>query len=169
MHFFYVLFFPICFHIMKFVNTKLIALFLKLHLGTNIIISPEIGTSSIDWAQMSRFYLKTERESSLRNVVFWKINRTVFLDKDKTMDNVHKHIICTNVPSLQILDLIYCTWVFSVCGILIFYNFGWQTGMQKISEFSNGKHVHNIICSSSRIKPTVYSTTLLSHAVRILE
>jgi hypothetical protein len=32
--------------------------------------SPEIGTSSIDWAQKSRFYLKTGTESSLRNVVF---------------------------------------------------------------------------------------------------
>jgi hypothetical protein len=31
---------------------------------------PEIGTSSIDWAQQSRFYLKTETESSIRNVVF---------------------------------------------------------------------------------------------------
>jgi hypothetical protein len=30
----------------------------------------EIGTSSIDCAQLSRFYVKTERESSLRNVVF---------------------------------------------------------------------------------------------------
>jgi hypothetical protein len=37
-----------------------------------------IGTSSIDWTQLSRSYLKTEKESSLRNVVFWKINRTVF-------------------------------------------------------------------------------------------
>jgi hypothetical protein len=56
---------------------------------------PEIGSSSIDWAQLSRFYLKTETESSLRNVVFWKINRTVFLDKDKIMDNVQKHNTCT--------------------------------------------------------------------------
>jgi hypothetical protein len=39
--------------------------------------SPEIGTSSIDWVQQSTFCLKTETESSLRNVVFWKINRTV--------------------------------------------------------------------------------------------
>jgi hypothetical protein len=60
-------------------------------------ICPEIGASSIDWAKLSRFYLKTE--SSLRNVVFWKINRTVFLDKDRTMDSVQKHNICTNVPS----------------------------------------------------------------------
>jgi hypothetical protein len=30
----------------------------------------DIETSSIDWAQLIRFYLKTERESSLRNVVF---------------------------------------------------------------------------------------------------
>jgi hypothetical protein len=26
---------------------------------------PEIGTSSINWAQLNRFYLKTETESSL--------------------------------------------------------------------------------------------------------
>jgi hypothetical protein len=30
---------------------------------------PEIQTKSIDLAQLSRFYLKTETESSLRNVV----------------------------------------------------------------------------------------------------
>jgi hypothetical protein len=32
-------------------------------------LSPEIGTSSIDWSQQSRFYLKTETDFSLRNVV----------------------------------------------------------------------------------------------------
>jgi hypothetical protein len=31
---------------------------------------PEMGTSSIDWAQLSRFHLKTETECSFRNVVF---------------------------------------------------------------------------------------------------
>jgi hypothetical protein len=46
----------------------------------------------------SPYLLKTETESSLRNVVFLKINRTVL---DKTMDNVKKHNICTNVPSSQ--------------------------------------------------------------------
>jgi hypothetical protein len=30
---------------------------------------PEMGTSSIDLAQLSRFYLKTETESSFRNAV----------------------------------------------------------------------------------------------------
>jgi hypothetical protein len=54
---------------------------------------PEIGTSSIDWAQLSRFYLKTETESSLRNVVF--------LHKGRTMDNGQQHNICTNAPSEQ--------------------------------------------------------------------
>jgi hypothetical protein len=39
---------------------------------------PEKGTSSIDWAQLSKFYLKAETESSLRNVVFSKINGMVF-------------------------------------------------------------------------------------------
>jgi hypothetical protein len=57
-------------------------------------IGPEIGTSSIDWAQLSRFCLKTETESSFRNAVFWNINRMVFLNRDKTMDNVQKHNIC---------------------------------------------------------------------------
>jgi hypothetical protein len=28
------------------------------------------GTISIDWAQLSRFYLMTETKSSLRNIVF---------------------------------------------------------------------------------------------------
>jgi hypothetical protein len=50
-----------------------------------------IGTSSIDWDQPSRSYLKTETESSLHNVVFWKINRMVF--KDKMMDNVQKQYL----------------------------------------------------------------------------
>jgi hypothetical protein len=62
---------------------------------------PVMGTSSIDWAQLSMFYLKTETEPSLRNLAFWKINRAVFLDKDRTMDNVQQHNICTNVPSSQ--------------------------------------------------------------------
>jgi hypothetical protein len=31
---------------------------------------PETGTGSIDWAQLSKFHLKTEIESSLRNIVF---------------------------------------------------------------------------------------------------
>jgi hypothetical protein len=64
-------------------------------------LRPKIWTSSIDWAQLNRFYLKTVTESSLRNVAFWKINRTVFWDKDRTMDNVQQHNICTNVPLSQ--------------------------------------------------------------------
>jgi hypothetical protein len=57
--------------------------------------SVPVGSSSIDWAQLSRFYPKTETESSLWNVVFWNINVTVFLDKDRTMDSAQKHNICT--------------------------------------------------------------------------
>jgi hypothetical protein len=62
---------------------------------------PEIRTSSIDWAQLSRLHLKTEAESSLLNVVFWKTNRSVFLGKDRMMNNVQKHNICSNVSSLH--------------------------------------------------------------------
>jgi hypothetical protein len=42
---------------------------------------PEIGTSSIVWATLSRLHLKMERQSSLRNVV---------LSKNRTMDIVQK-------------------------------------------------------------------------------
>jgi hypothetical protein len=57
---------------------------------------PEIGIIFVDWAQLSSFYLKTETESSLWKVVFWKINRTAILDKDRTMDNVQEHNIFEN-------------------------------------------------------------------------
>jgi hypothetical protein len=51
----------------------------------------QLGTNSIDWAKLSRLYLKTETESSLRNLVFWKINRTIFLDENRMMHNAQKH------------------------------------------------------------------------------
>jgi hypothetical protein len=71
--------------------------------------------SPVDLAQLSRLYLKQETESSLRNVSFLKINRTMFLDNDRTMDNVqnsivvviyHRHIL---LYVIGILHLIYCT------------------------------------------------------------
>jgi hypothetical protein len=54
---------------------------------------PEIRTSYIDSAQLSRFYLKMATECTLRNAVF--------LNKNRTMDNVQKHNICINVSSSQ--------------------------------------------------------------------
>jgi hypothetical protein len=46
-----------------------------------------------------------ETESSLRNVVSWKINRAMFLDKDRTMDNVQKlnirNIFCCKVTAIK--------------------------------------------------------------------
>jgi hypothetical protein len=49
----------------------------------------ETGTRSNDWDQLSRFYLKTETESSLQNAVLKNKH-------DAMMDNVQKHNICTN-------------------------------------------------------------------------
>jgi hypothetical protein len=77
----------------------------RLTVGRNITLRlrytcPEIGTSSIDWAQLSRFHLKTEWESSLRNVVL-KYKQEGVLDKNKAMDNVQKHNICSNLESSQ--------------------------------------------------------------------
>jgi hypothetical protein len=43
--------------------------------------SPETETSSVFWAVQSKSHLRTETESSLRNVVFWI--------KDRTINNVH--------------------------------------------------------------------------------
>jgi hypothetical protein len=57
------------------------------------LLYPEIGISSIDLAQLSRFYLKTETESNIRNIVF--------LNKNRKMFNVQKHNICINVPWSQ--------------------------------------------------------------------
>jgi hypothetical protein len=42
----------------------------------------EIGISSINWAQLSRFYLKTETECSLQNVVFLNINRMMDMSRN---------------------------------------------------------------------------------------
>jgi hypothetical protein len=92
-------------------NSRCIGLDSIEHNSTNIMFlhiihrpvylkTPSCCSSSIDWAQLSRFYLEMETESSLRNV-FWKINRTEFLDKDRTIANVQKHNIYTNIPSSQ--------------------------------------------------------------------
>jgi hypothetical protein len=63
-------------------------------------ISLEIGISSIDRSQLNRSHLKTETESSLRNVVFE--NKQNSFNKDRTMDNAPKHNIyaekITNSP-----------------------------------------------------------------------
>jgi hypothetical protein len=56
-----------------------------------------------DWAQMSRFYLKMETESSFHNVGFCNINIKVFLNKDRMMDNVQKRNICTTLIICKIL------------------------------------------------------------------
>jgi hypothetical protein len=70
-----------------------------------------MGTSSIDWAQLSRLYLKAETRSSLRNVVLTQ--------KNKTMDNallvgfillvllrkpyMHSSPLCSTFPALPTL------------------------------------------------------------------
>jgi hypothetical protein len=66
----------------------------------------QIGTSSIDWDQLSRFYLKMETESSLRNVVFWNINRTVFLIKTAWLIKFRNIIIVLMYHHHKLLDLI---------------------------------------------------------------
>jgi hypothetical protein len=67
-------------------------------------------TSSNDWAQLSRFHLKVETESSLRNVVFEiKTGRSIIViiwhrqemltvqNKNRTMDNTQKDNNCMSV------------------------------------------------------------------------
>jgi hypothetical protein len=62
---------------------------------------PAIGTSSIVWAQLSTFYLTTETESSLRNVVFCNISRTVFLD------NTGRWIMSRNIIFVVVSSSLY--------------------------------------------------------------
>jgi hypothetical protein len=52
-----------------------------------------IGTSCIDWAKLGRFYLNTDTEFSLRNVVL-KYKQAGVLDKNRAMKNIQKHNIC---------------------------------------------------------------------------
>jgi hypothetical protein len=56
----------------------------------------EFVLQSGDWTQLSTFHMKTETQSSLRNV----------LNKNRTMDNVQKHNNCINIASSQTLRLI---------------------------------------------------------------
>jgi hypothetical protein len=78
--------------------------------------SPEIWTSSIDWAQLSRFYLKTEIESGLWNAAFWKINRTVFLIKTGRWIMSRNIILVLMYHRHKLLDLVYNFWFSRVQG-----------------------------------------------------
>jgi hypothetical protein len=60
---------------------------------------PEIGTGTVDWAKLSRFYLKTETESQSSKCCVFKYKEEGVLNEDRAMDNVQKHNISTNVPS----------------------------------------------------------------------
>jgi hypothetical protein len=71
-------------------------------------VYPYLRTSSIDWAQLSRFYLKTEREFSLRNVVFGKINRIVFYIKTRRWI-MSKNIIFVLINQFHLLKYFRAT------------------------------------------------------------
>jgi hypothetical protein len=65
-----------------------------------------MGTGYIDWAQISRFYRRTETDSSTRNVGF--------LNENRKMGNAQKHI-CNNIPvhiNVKLLNTL------TECGIL---------------------------------------------------
>jgi hypothetical protein len=78
-------------------------LYFKTHSFGDWILSPEIGTSSIDWGQLTKFHLKMETESSLRNVVFLKINRTVFQIKTGGWI-MSRNIIFVMISSLRVIS-----------------------------------------------------------------
>jgi hypothetical protein len=115
-------------------NTSLILLCLLLYSGnswinyiyTNImfldiirlpvLVGPDVGTSSVDWTQMSRFYLKTETESSLRNVVFCDINRTMNISRNTIvvlMYHRHKLLHLMNYIWLSSKEIRWCATQFS--------------------------------------------------------
>jgi hypothetical protein len=100
--------------------------------------SPGIGISSIDWAQVNRFYLKTETESSLRNVIFWNINRTMFLDKNRTLDNVQKQNICNMTVLLNFRLLPSSSWILE-CLIILLWSWRRHVPPKRLLT-SNGLH-----------------------------
>jgi hypothetical protein len=51
------------------IRNKFFILYYTVNLGAGVKC-PEIGISSIDWAQQSRFCLRTGTEPSFQNVVF---------------------------------------------------------------------------------------------------
>jgi hypothetical protein len=77
---------------------------MKHTLCTNIMFLGHYPSSCLYLKILSCLFFKTQ---IFGDIVFWKIKRTVFLDKDRTMDNIQKYNICTNVPSAQTLNLIY--------------------------------------------------------------
>jgi hypothetical protein len=95
--------------------------FLKSHniSETGFCVRPqEIRASSIYWIQLSRFYLRTETESSLRNVVFFfKWTRRWIMSKNIILVIIyHRHkrlnliYICNNdiySDSYLVLGFIY--------------------------------------------------------------
>jgi hypothetical protein len=58
-----------------------------------LVLGPEIGTNSIDWAQLSRFHLKTETESSHVS------------NKNRTMDLSRNTITVLTYNRQKLLDL----------------------------------------------------------------
>jgi hypothetical protein len=58
---------------------------------------PELETTSIDWAQMSRFLPEDGRRFQSPKRVLKNKHGAVFLDKDRTMEKVQKYNIYTTV------------------------------------------------------------------------
>jgi hypothetical protein len=64
-----------------------------------LIALGEIGTRSINWAQHSRFYLKMDTDSSLRNVMFLIELRWCIMPRKFA---ILKYTIVTNLPSILV-------------------------------------------------------------------
>jgi hypothetical protein len=69
---------------------------------------PEIETNSVDWAKLSIFHLKTEKESNLRNV---------FQIKERTMDNAVIVTLAYCRHNAMVLTMVYNTQNFRVPGL----------------------------------------------------
>jgi hypothetical protein len=72
----------ICIKLLRFCTLSMVLFLFKTRIS---------ATSPIDWAQLSRFHLKTESESSPRKVVCF--------NKNRAMVYVQKHDNCVNIPS----------------------------------------------------------------------
>jgi hypothetical protein len=71
-----------------------------LYISTHTILEPtENHTSNARVPSTNIMFL--DWMNPVSEMLFWKMKWTVFLNKDREMDNVQKHNICTNVPLPQ--------------------------------------------------------------------
>jgi hypothetical protein len=124
-------------------------------------ISLEIGTSSIDWTQLSRFYRNTETKSSLQNIAFLNKEKERYLDKNRMMNNFQKHNIFINVSSSQTFRPDGLLFNLLRMGLLkpnlaLRQNLKWQFQILTEQDYKKNTYYHCLFMNLNKIKIIKY-------------